>query len=464
MPVLSAVLWMLDYLGELAWLYVWAFVASVQLVMVFIAPVLILPLFNKFEPLPDGELKDAIDDYAAKMAFKYEGIYSMDGSKRSAHSNAFFTGFGKFKRIALFDTLIKQTSTEELVAVLAHEIGHSKKGHITMSIAIQFAYMFVLFLGLSRNMLENMKPYAKDRTMAPLVDSFMMVVLVFGALFMVFLLAIDITLQLVRLYFRFIEGEGKYGARQILELLDLDKKTKRIQEKGLFVISIKRKQQFQKWLTKTATEEEKDLAFIAFHALHKFIMMRRKEQQDATIRRMSRVPIVGKVIASIWMQRDARRGRRRAARDSVRASIRRDSLFSSRSTESRETRASGVGLSELSVEQTTGRRGSITTRFMSNFRSKRSGESDMSLSSTAMSMSTSAVHRHAGPARGTPPPSAPPSAPGRRRLRRSLLRRAGARGRRPSPCTAGALARAPPPSLRRRASLRPNSNAPTASP
>ena len=86
MPVLSAVLWMLDYLGELAWLYVWAFVASVQLVMVFIAPVLILPLFNKFEPLPDGELKDAIDDYAAKMAFKYEGIYSMDGSKRSAHS------------------------------------------------------------------------------------------------------------------------------------------------------------------------------------------------------------------------------------------------------------------------------------------------------------------------------------------------------------------------------------------
>ena len=149
MPVLSAVLWMLDYLGDLAWLYVWAFVASVQLVMVFIAPVLILPLFNKFEPLPDGELKDAIDDYAAKMAFKYEGIYSMDGSKRSAHSNAFFTGFGKFKRIALFDTLIKQTSTEELVAVLAHEIGHSKKGHITMSIAIQFAYMFVLFLGLS---------------------------------------------------------------------------------------------------------------------------------------------------------------------------------------------------------------------------------------------------------------------------------------------------------------------------
>ena len=269
-----------------------------------------------------------------------------------------------------------------------------------------------LFLGLSRNVLETMPPYAHDRTLAPLVDSFMMVVLIFGALFMVFLLAIDITLQLVRLYFRFIEGEGKYGARQILELLDLDKKTKRIQEKGLFVISIKRKQQFQKWLTKTATEEEKDLAFIAFHALHKFIMMRRKEQQDATIRRMSRVPIVGKVIASIWMQRDARRGRRRAARDSVRASIRRDSLFSSRSTESRETRASGVGLSELSVEQTTGRRGSITTRFMSNFRSKRSGESDMSLSSTAMSMSTSAVHRHAGPARGTPPPSAPPSAPG----------------------------------------------------
>ena len=161
------------------------------------------------------------------------------------------------------------------------------------------------------------------------------------------------------------------------------------------MISIKRKQQFQKWLTKTATEEEKDLAFIAFHALHKFIMMRRKEQQDATIRRMSRVPLVGKVIASIWMQRDASRAQEGGAR-LRQGSIRRDSLFSSRSTESRDSRVRRRFVGALRRADD-GAAGSITTRFMSNFRSKRSGGSDMSLSSTAMSMSTSAVHRHAGP-------------------------------------------------------------------
>ena len=167
------------------------------------------------------------------------------------------------------------------------------------------------------------------------------------------------------------------------------------------MISIKRKQQFQKWLTKTATEE-KDLAFIAFHALHKFIMMRRKEQQDATIRRMSRVPIVGKVIASIWMQRDASRAQEGGARLRQGVHSARLALLVALDRESRDSRVRLVG---LSVEQTTGRRGNITTRFMSNFRSKRSGVRHLA-----------ELHRDeyfggAPPRRaraGTPPPSAPP--------------------------------------------------------
>ena len=114
-----------------------------------IYPVFIKPLFNKLDPLEPGSLRDGIESLAKTVGFPLRKLFVMDGSKRSSHSNAFLFGFGSNQSIVLFDTLIKQTSTEELVAVLAHEIGHSKKGHITMSIAIQFAYMFVLFLGLS---------------------------------------------------------------------------------------------------------------------------------------------------------------------------------------------------------------------------------------------------------------------------------------------------------------------------
>jgi len=108
---------------------------SFQLLMMVLAPVLIMPLFNKFTPLPDGALKDRLLDLARRTGFWAQSIHVMDGSKRSKHSNAFFTGFGRFRKIVLFDTLIQQLTEAELEAVLAHEIGHYKRRHILKLLA-----------------------------------------------------------------------------------------------------------------------------------------------------------------------------------------------------------------------------------------------------------------------------------------------------------------------------------------
>jgi len=132
--VMALILWFFGETGELAWLYVWIALTLFQLFMILIAPVVIMPLFNKFTPLQDGELKDSILEYAKKQNFKMSGIFTIDGSKRSSKSNAFFTGIGKYKRIALYDTLIEKQGVDELVCVLAHEIGHSKLGHIPKGI------------------------------------------------------------------------------------------------------------------------------------------------------------------------------------------------------------------------------------------------------------------------------------------------------------------------------------------
>lgn len=129
-PLLAAVLALFSYAGPLAWLYVWGAVVVVSLVLQYVAPTWIMPWFNKFRPLEPGELKDAIMAYARRVGYAIEGVYVMDGSRRSTRSNAFFTGFGKNKRIALFDTLIEAHTSPELVAVLAHEIGHYRKRHV----------------------------------------------------------------------------------------------------------------------------------------------------------------------------------------------------------------------------------------------------------------------------------------------------------------------------------------------
>ena len=148
-PILAGLFWFFQVAGSMAWLYAWGFLAVITLVLSFLAPVVLMPLFNKFTPLPEGELKAAIEAYASKVQFKLQGIFTMDGSKRSAKANAFFTGLGKFRRIVLFDTLVKQHPTKELVAVLAHEVGHFKRGHIPRMLLASLFSTFVLFFLLS---------------------------------------------------------------------------------------------------------------------------------------------------------------------------------------------------------------------------------------------------------------------------------------------------------------------------
>ena len=135
-PLLAAILFFFQYAGTHAWWDCWIGVTLYMLVVQFIAPTWIMPLFNKFSPLEDGELKSAILAYANSINFPLENVYQMDGSRRSTKSNAFFTGFGKHKRIVLFDTLITQHSVSEMVTVLAHEMGHYKKKHIRQSLIL----------------------------------------------------------------------------------------------------------------------------------------------------------------------------------------------------------------------------------------------------------------------------------------------------------------------------------------
>ena len=148
-PLLFAVLWFFEETGPMAWLWAWGGITLFSLVLQYVAPTWIMPLFNKFVPLEEGELKSAIMQYADKVRFPLTGIYVLDGSKRSAKANAFFTGFGKRKRIALFDTLITAHPVHELVAVLAHEIGHFKKKHIIVNMILSLGNLGVLFFLLS---------------------------------------------------------------------------------------------------------------------------------------------------------------------------------------------------------------------------------------------------------------------------------------------------------------------------
>lgn len=147
-PVFALILWIFSAVPH-AWLWAWGALAVIGLFIQFIAPVVILPLFNKFTPLEEGELRSKIEAFAAGQKFKLSGVFKIDGSKRSTKSNAYFTGFGKTKRIALFDTLIEKHTVGELVAVLAHEIGHCKRGHIKKGMVISLASSLLMFFILS---------------------------------------------------------------------------------------------------------------------------------------------------------------------------------------------------------------------------------------------------------------------------------------------------------------------------
>ena len=148
-PLLAGLLWFFETSGSLAWLYCWIAAVVFVLVIQFLAPVLIMPLFNTFSPLAEGELKEAITGYAAGQQFALQGIYTMDGSRRSTRANAFFTGFGRFRRIVFFDTLMDKLGTDEIVAVLAHEMGHYKLRHNLSMMALSVLQMGVMFFILS---------------------------------------------------------------------------------------------------------------------------------------------------------------------------------------------------------------------------------------------------------------------------------------------------------------------------
>ncbi len=152
-PMVCLVIFLIQRLGAFWWIWAFAAVFVFQLVMMVLYPMLILPWFNKLSPLPDDDLKRRLMDLADRTGFKARTIQVMDGSKRSGHSNAFFTGFGRFRRIVLFDTLIQQLKPEELEAVLAHEIGHYKKGHVPRMLALS-AVMSLAGLGIIAWLLE----------------------------------------------------------------------------------------------------------------------------------------------------------------------------------------------------------------------------------------------------------------------------------------------------------------------
>jgi STE24 endopeptidase len=165
-PMLALILWFFINTGNYGWLYCWFGVVAFSIILQFLAPVLIMPLFNKFSPLENGPLKDRILCYIKKEHFKLQGIFTMDGSKRSSKLNAFFTGFGKFRKIVFYDTLLNKLNEPEIVAVLAHEMGHYKLKHIVKMLfasIIQTGIMFY-FLSIFLDNTELSKAFFMEET------------------------------------------------------------------------------------------------------------------------------------------------------------------------------------------------------------------------------------------------------------------------------------------------------------
>lgn len=138
-PLLYIILWLMEQSGDQWWIYTWLVISGFSIFMMWVYPTWIAPIFNKFEPLEEGETLKRITGLLQRCGFSSNGIFVIDGSKRSSHGNAYFSGFGKNKRIVFFDTLLKMLSDDELEAVLAHELGHFKKKHIIKGIVISFA-------------------------------------------------------------------------------------------------------------------------------------------------------------------------------------------------------------------------------------------------------------------------------------------------------------------------------------
>eukprot|EP00752_Nemacystus_decipiens_P009392 g8395.t1 len=158
-PALTCVLKIIDWGGKHFYVYVWAFCFVFSIFMLTIVPVVIMPLFNTYSPLEDGELKSSIEKLAESVSFPLTNLFSVDGSKRSAHSNAYFYGFFKNKRIVLYDTLIKQADTNEIVSILGHELGHWKMSHTLQGFVITQSYLLASFcaFGLATELGESLR-------------------------------------------------------------------------------------------------------------------------------------------------------------------------------------------------------------------------------------------------------------------------------------------------------------------
>ncbi len=181
-PLICLLLALVGWVGAYWWIWGFAIFFCFQLLMMVLYPMLIMPLFNKFTPLPEGELRKRLMELADRTGFRAKTIQVMDGSKRSAHSNAFFTGFGRFRRIVLFDTLMEQLGERELEAVLAHEIGHYKKGHIPRMLGLS-AVMVLLAFGAIAWLAESAwfyQAFGFDPETAGLAPAFLLFALLSG--------------------------------------------------------------------------------------------------------------------------------------------------------------------------------------------------------------------------------------------------------------------------------------------
>lgn len=145
LPIAAGILWIVSALGKWWWVYAWAFLSIVQLILIWAYPTFIAPLFNKFSPMEEGELKEKVLDILKRTGFASQGLFVMNASMRSAHGNAYFTGFGRNKRVVFFDTLINTLEPDEVQAVLAHELGHYKLKHIVKMLVKAFVFSFIGF-------------------------------------------------------------------------------------------------------------------------------------------------------------------------------------------------------------------------------------------------------------------------------------------------------------------------------
>lgn len=184
-PLLFGVLWLMEKMGENWWLYAWLAWIAFNLFVLAIFPTWIAPLFNKFTPLEDATLKTRIEQLMNKCGFKTSGLFVMDGSRRSNHGNAYFTGFGKTKRIVFFDTLLSRLNPAEIEAVLAHELGHFKHRHVIKRIVISFA-MSLAFLWMLGYLMEQRWFYEGLRVTVSTVPSTAMALLLFFLVMPVF--------------------------------------------------------------------------------------------------------------------------------------------------------------------------------------------------------------------------------------------------------------------------------------